>query len=35
MRSIMDYYKRILDLLKRADQDQLKQIYMFIFHLLG
>lgn len=31
----MDYYKRILDLLRKADGNQLKQIYMFILHLLG
>ena len=31
----MDYYKRILELLRKADPDQLKQIYMFILHLLG
>lgn len=31
----MDYITKIMDLLRKADKDQLRQIYMFILHLLG
>jgi hypothetical protein len=31
----MDYISKIMDLLRKADQNQLKQIYLFVFHLLG